>query len=83
MAEPVTGELIPKNVAQQRAYGGANPTMLGQANGPALDRREELRRYIAANVVGANPPPLTAEARDLIRAALGSDQTGEASESAA
>ena len=33
--------------------------------------RDSLRRYIAANVVGDNPPPLTAEARDLIRRAFG------------
>jgi hypothetical protein len=35
--------------------------------------RESLRRYIAANVVGDNPPPLTAEARDLVYRVLGSD----------
>ena len=39
--------------------------------------RDRLRRYIAANVVGDNPPPLTAEAQDLIRAMLGSDHAGE------
>jgi len=38
--------------------------------------RDRLRRYIAANVVGDNPPPLTAEAQDLIRAMLGSDYAG-------
>jgi len=36
-----------------------------------------LRQYIAANVIGDNPPPLTAEAQDLIRAMLGSDHSGE------
>ncbi len=36
-----------------------------------------LRQYIAANVIGDNPPPLTAEAQDLIRAMLGSDHVGE------
>lgn len=39
--------------------------------------RDRLRRYIAVNVVGDNPPPLTAEAQDLIRAILGSDHTEE------
>ncbi len=39
--------------------------------------RDCLRRYIAANVVGDNPPPLTAEAQDLIRAMFGSDHAGE------
>jgi hypothetical protein len=46
------------------------------------EEREELRRYIAANVIGDNPPPLTAEARALIRAALGPDQEGETSSTA-
>jgi hypothetical protein len=36
-----------------------------------------MRQYIAANVIGDNPPPLTAEAQDLIRAMLGSDHAGE------
>jgi hypothetical protein len=36
------------------------------------EERDRLRRYIAANVVGDNPPPLTAEACALIRAMLGS-----------
>jgi hypothetical protein len=36
-----------------------------------------LRQYIAANVIGDNPAPLTAEAQDLIRAMLGSDHAGE------
>jgi hypothetical protein len=44
--------------------------------------REELRQYIAANVIGDNPPPLPAEARALIRAALGADQEGETSSTA-
>jgi len=39
--------------------------------------RDRLRRYIAVNVVGDDPPPLTAEAQDLIRAMLGSDHAGE------
>jgi len=39
--------------------------------------RDRLRRYIAVNVVGDDPPPLTAEAQDLIRAMLGSDHVGE------
>lgn len=46
------------------------------------DGREGLRLYIAVNVIGDNPPPLTAEARSLIRAALGPDQEGEASSTA-
>jgi hypothetical protein len=33
--------------------------------------RDRLRRYIAVNVVGDSPPPLTSEARDLIRRILG------------
>jgi hypothetical protein len=43
---------------------------------------EELRLYIAANIIGDNPPPLTAEASALIRAALGPDQEGETSSTA-
>jgi hypothetical protein len=43
---------------------------------------EELRQYIAANVIGDSPPPLTAEARALIRAALGPDQEGETASTA-
>lgn len=46
------------------------------------DERDRLRRHIAVNVVGDNPPPLTAEARALIRAALGPDQAVEASSAA-
>lgn len=38
----------------------------------ASQEHDRLRRYIAANIVGDNPPPLTAEARDLIRRILGS-----------
>jgi hypothetical protein len=38
-----------------------------------------LRRYIAEHVIGGNPPPLTAEAQDLIRAMLGTSQAGESS----
>ena len=33
--------------------------------------RDRLRRYIAVNVVGDSPPPLTSEARELIRRTLG------------
>jgi hypothetical protein len=47
------------------------------------EEREELRRHIAANVVGDNPPPITAEARALIRAALGLGQAGGTSHSTA
>lgn len=43
------------------------------------ERKNELRRYIAAHVIGDNPPPLTTEARDLIRAMLGTSQAGESS----
>jgi hypothetical protein len=39
--------------------------------------RNRLRRYIAVNVVGDSPPPLTAETQDLIRAMLGSGHAGE------
>ena len=35
--------------------------------------RDRLRRYIAVNVVGDSPPPLTSEARELIRRILGPD----------
>lgn len=62
--------------------------MTGRANGEgtagsrAVDWREDLRRYAAVNVIGDNPPPLTAEARALIRAALGPDQAGETSSTA-
>jgi hypothetical protein len=50
--------------------------------GGGHEEHEELRRYIAANVIGDNPPPLTAEARARIRAALGPDQEGETSSTA-
>jgi hypothetical protein len=46
------------------------------------DGFENLRQYIAANVVGDNPPPITTEARALIRAALGPAQEGETSSTA-
>jgi hypothetical protein len=49
--------------------------------GPA-DWHEGVRRYIAASVVGDNPPRITAEARALIRAALGPGQAGETSSTA-
>ena len=39
--------------------------------------RDRLRRYIAAHVIGDNPPPLTAEAQDLVRTMLGSDNAVE------
>jgi hypothetical protein len=39
--------------------------------------RDRLRRYIAEKVIGDNPPPLTAEAQDLIRIMLGSDHAVE------
>jgi hypothetical protein len=32
--------------------------------------RTYLRRHIAMNIVGENPPPLTSEARDLVRRTL-------------
>jgi hypothetical protein len=38
---------------------------------------DRLRRHIAVNVVGDNPPPLTVEAQALIRVMLGSDHAGE------
>jgi hypothetical protein len=48
-----------------------------QHGGMTEQERNRLRQYIAANVIGDNPPPLTAEAQDLIRAMLGSDHAGE------
>lgn len=53
-----------------------------KADGGPVDWREELRRYISANVIGDNPPPVTAEAQALIRAALGPHQAGETSSTA-
>ena len=50
---------------------------LAQHRSQAEQERDRLRRYIAAHVVGDDPPPLTAEAQDLIRAMLGSDHAGE------
>ena len=46
--------------------------------------RDRLRRYIAVKVVGDNPPPLSAEARDLIRRTFGPgpDQAEEMSAAA-
>jgi len=38
---------------------------------------DRLRRYIAVNVVGDDPPPLTVEAQGLIRVMLGSDHAEE------
>lgn len=38
---------------------------------------DRLRSYIALNVIGSDPPPLTAEAQGLIRAMLGSGHTEE------
>ncbi len=48
-----------------------------QHGGMTEQECNRLRQYIAANVIGDNPPPLTAEAQDLIRAMLGSDHVGE------
>ena len=48
-----------------------------QHGGMTEQERNRLWQYIAANVIGDNPPPLTAEAKDLIRAMLGSDHAGE------
>ena len=48
-----------------------------QHGGMTEQERNRLRQYIAANVIGDNPPPLTSEAQDLIRAMLGSDHAGE------
>jgi hypothetical protein len=42
-----------------------------------VQERDRLRRYIAVHVVGDDPPPLTAEAKDLIRAMLGSGHAGK------
>jgi hypothetical protein len=39
--------------------------------------RDRLRRYIAEHVIGDNPPPLTAEAQELIRTMLGPDHAVE------
>jgi hypothetical protein len=50
---------------------------LAQYGAIAEQERDSLRRYIAANIVGDNPPPLTKEACELIRRVLGSDQVEE------
>lgn len=50
-----------------------------QNGAPAGQERDRLRRYIAVNIVGDNPPPLTKEASELIRRLLGSDQAEEIS----
>lgn len=48
-----------------------------QYGGMTEQECNRLRQYIVANVIGDNPPPLTVEAQDLIRAMLGSDHAGE------
>lgn len=48
-----------------------------QHGATAEQERDRLRRYIAVNVVGDSPPPLTKEACELIRRVLGSDQAEE------
>jgi hypothetical protein len=42
-----------------------------QREAMTAQERDRLRRYIAANIVGDTPPPLTSEACDLIRRFLG------------
>ncbi len=43
--------------------------------------RTYLRRHIAVNIVGENPPPLTSEARDLVRRTLAIAQQNGAGDS--
>ena len=43
--------------------------------------RTYLRRHIAVNIVGENPPPLTSEARDLVRRTLAIAQQNGADDS--
>lgn len=62
--DPVRSELV-------------SAALSAQHDAMAEQERERLRRYVAARIVGDNPPPLTCEARDLIRRALGSDQVEE------
>lgn len=58
----------PVPVAEQEHMGG-HGSPYGGGRTPEQERTY-LRRHIAVNIVGENPPPLTSEARDLVRLTL-------------
>lgn len=58
----------PVPAAGQGRMGG-HGSRYGDGRTPEQERAY-LRRHIAVNIVGENPPPLTSEARDLVRRTL-------------